>query len=451
MDDVYLIYFLTGILAAITLIPFIGLLRKRNADLFEPIYWASAYFFLLFVIRPICDITLGSHILGDFPFDEKTQFAFIKALFLSIPCFAVFMVGYYSHFGKAAAKVLPPIPRTWSEKKFHFFWPVIVATGLLSYYLLIRFHGGVEYFVSPKRGTLTRAGQGYLRLGVSLILFTFALSATRTIATGKGKVLTFAILLTIILTIGFFSGKKREFLLPILILLVVWHYLKSRIRLRGLVLFTVCVFLTFPIFKAYRRQSLLNLPEAVPAIIQSRPIIKSLISRFYGIDSLTIIIRDTPEVMDYQYGATFAPLAVVWIPRQIWPKKPVVTFGKTFAQTYFRELFGGTGISASSTILGEAYLNFHVAGMLWISLLCGLFIRAVYEYLIHLNFGPPAIFVYSCVFLFLFTFWGSAIPGIISAKFGLHFLSAIVLVILIGKRKHISNLKTVHRTLCEEF
>jgi len=451
MDDVYLTYLLTGILAAITLIPFIGLLRKRNADLFEPIYWASAYFFLLFVIRPFFDITLGSPFLGDFPFDEKTQFAFIKALFLLAPCFLAFLVGYYSHFGKAAAKVLPVIPRTWSEKKFNFFWPVIVAIGLLSYYLLIRFHGGIEYFVSPKRDILTRAGQGYLRLGVSLILFTFALSATRTMATGKGKVPTFAILLTIVLTIGFFSGKKREFLLPILILLVVWHYLKSQIRLRGLALFIVCVFLSFPIFKAYRRQSLLNLPEAIPTIVQSHPVSKSLISRFYGIDSLTIIIRDTPEVMNYQYGATFASLAVVWIPRQIWPEKPIVTFGKTFAQTYFRERFEGTGIAASPTILGEAYINFHFAGMLWISLLCGLFVRGVYEYLIHLNFGPPAVFVYSCVFLFLFKFWESAIAGIISAKFGLYFLSAIVLVILIGKRKHISNLKTVHKTLCEEF
>lgn len=439
MTDVHLTYYLIGILGTITLIPFVGLLRKSNPDLFEPIYWASAYFFLLFVIRPICDITSGSSFLGDFPFDKETLSSFNTALAYLIPCFILFLIGYYSRFGKAAAKLLPRIPRAWDEKKFHLFLPVIMAIGLLSYCLLIRFHGGVEYFISPRREILTRAGQGYLRLGVSLILFTFALSATRTMTTGKGKILVFAVLLTLVLTIGFFSGKKRDFLLSILIVLIICHYMKGRIRLRSLALFIVCVFLTFPIFKAYRKENLLNLPEAIPAIVKSTTISKSLMSRFYGIDSLTLIIRDTPGVMDYQFGATMAPVVVAWIPRRLWPEKPIISFGKVFAETYFRDHFSGTGTSASPTILGEAYINFHVAGMLWISLLCGLFIRTVYEYLIRLNFAPPAVFIYSCTFLFLFKFWESAIAGFITAKFGLYFFTSVILVILIGKKERFRN------------
>lgn len=434
MADIYLTYYLISILGVITLIPLLGLLRKRNPDVFEPIYWASAYFFLLFVIRPIYDIKFGSPFLGDFPFDAKTQIAFNKALLLLIPCFLFFLVGYYSHFGKSVAKDLPRIPRTWDEKRFHLFVPVIIALGFFSYYLLIQFHGGNEYFISSKREILTRAGQGYLRLGVFLILFTFSLSLTRTMTTGKGKFLTYGILLTLTLVIGFFSGKKREFLLPMLILLVSYHYLKKRIRMRSVALFIVCVFLTFPIFKAYRKGNLLNLPEGTLSIFETKSLTKSLMSRFYGIDSLTLIIRDTPEVMDYQFGATMAPVAVAWIPRQLWAEKPIISFGKIFAETYFRDRFSGTGTSASPTILGEAYINFHVAGMLWISLLCGLFIRTVYEYLIRLNFALPAVFIYSCTFLFLFKFWESAIAGIITAKFGLYFMVGMFFVILIGKR-----------------
>jgi len=51
MDDSSISYLLIAILGSLIALPFLNYFMKRNSDLFEPIYWASGYFFLLFVIR----------------------------------------------------------------------------------------------------------------------------------------------------------------------------------------------------------------------------------------------------------------------------------------------------------------------------------------------------------------------------------------------------------------
>ena len=93
--------------------------------------------------------------------------------------------------------------------------------------------------------------------------------------------------------------------------------------------------------------------------------------------------------MDYQYGKTILPVFVAWIPRQLWPQKPIVVFGKIFSETYFFKWFTGTRAAASPTVVGEGYINFNFPGMLLVSFLCGIFLRSSYEYCIKRNFGLP--------------------------------------------------------------
>jgi hypothetical protein len=129
-------------------------------------------------------------------------------------------------------------------------------------------------------------------------------------------------------------------------------------------------------------------------------------SRYTGIDSMTFIVRDTPYVMDYQYGKTVIPLIYSWIPRQLWENKPIISFGKIFGETYYSEFFAGTGIAPSPTILGEAYLNWHLGGMLWTAVLIGIVLRACYEYFTYRK-NAISVFVYGALFPYLFTIWES--------------------------------------------
>ena len=96
---------------------------------------------------------------------------------------------------------------------------------------------------------------------------------------------------------------------------------------------------------------------------------------------------------------------MAWVPRQLWEDKPIVSFGKVFGETYLGEHFAGTGVSASATIVGEGYLNFHVPGMLAAAFLMGLVLRLAYEWLITRNRGGPGVFLYATLFLPLATAW----------------------------------------------
>jgi hypothetical protein len=174
-----------------------------------------------------------------------------------------------------------------------------------------------------------------------------------------------------------------------------------------------------------------------PDSAASEFVIRHGMSRFYGIDSLTLIVRDTPATMDYQYGQTIYPLFVAWIPRQIWEDKPIVSFGKVFAEEYLGDFFAGTGVSGSPTLLGEAYLNWHVIGMLAVAFLSGVLVRTVYLWLVHENFGAPAIFVYSQIFLYLFTFWEASIAGLVAER--LAGFTILLLVVLIAGRGYRSD------------
>jgi hypothetical protein len=435
MSDILLTRFLLVILTFLTMLPLFAYRRRNGGDLFEPIYWASAYFFLLFVLRPIYDLTLGSEILGEPPFNKATASAFNLGLLYLVPCFLVFLIGYYSKFGVALSRTLPALRGSWSTRKFLFFAPMVFGVGLLSWFLLIHYQGGFSYYVSHKHETLTGEGISYLMSGISLVSLIYVVSLTRYLIDRKGGFTTFVILFPTVLIIGFLTGSKGHFLIPLLVTLIAVHYLRKRIRVRHILIFVILVFLSFPIFNVYRSindvSELVDVLEKLGPSVNAELFIRHAMSRYQGIDSLTYVIRDTPDVMSYQLGTTVWPVFIAWVPRQLWPDKPIVSFGKIFGETYFREFFMGTGTAPSVTILGEAYINWHVGGMLWTALFCGVFLRSVYEYLIRRNSTVLSVFVYGAIFPYLFMIWEFDYIWLISIVF-ITVVSALLLVALMG-------------------
>jgi hypothetical protein len=253
----------------------------------------------------------------------------------------------------------------------------------------------------------------------------------------------FGILLPLSLVIGFLSGSKGAFLTPFLMILIALHYLKRRVRIRSILAFSAFVVLVFPIFNAYRQvndvtQLAETLQSGTPLDMES--LVQVGMSRFYGVDAVTYAIRDTPGVMDFQLGRTVWPLTYALVPRQLWPDKPTVSFGKIFAETYFGRFFHGTGIAAAPTVVGEAYIDFHLPGMLLAALWCGFVLRVAYEYFIRLNFGAPAVSAYGAVFLYLFSFWEADIVGLIAYGTGALVLAVLAIVLMGATRKEAARL-----------
>jgi hypothetical protein len=314
--------------------------------------------------------------------------------------------------------------------------PLGIAVGLVSYFALIQYLGGFSHYLSSKEEALTSGGQGYLGLGILVIPVLFMVTLTRVLTTGRGRFICFGIVLPLALLIGFFSGSKGAFLEPFLMLLVALHYLRKRVRMRYFLIFGVFVIAVFPFFNSYRQlHDVSQLPDTLQSSTRfdMESLVRGTMSRFYGIDALTYSVRDTPGVMDFQLGRTVLPVTFVLVPRQVWPDKPTVSFGKVFAETYFVEFFHGTGIAAAPTSLGEGYINFHLPGMLFVALWCGFVLRTMYEYFIQMNRGAPTVTAYGTLFLYLFVFWEMDLIGLLVYSTGALAL-ALLAVALIGER-----------------
>lgn len=441
MEDPFL-YLALAVLTSIAAIPFGLSLLKRARDIFEPIYWASAFFLLLFVVRAVFDLTLGSAFISP-PFDGRTMHAFTLAVLYLIPSLVCFLAGYYSNIGPSLARALPVLPVRWNSERVTLLLPLFIGAGLISQFLLVQYLGGWDSFIDDKQRTLTEPGQGYWAAGVAFIPLAFGIALTRCLVNNNGRILTYLVLLPLVLVLGLISGSKAAFLGPLLAVVVSVHYLRKRVSVGVIGGFVLLAVLSFPLFNVYRQaggidrmvETIDQLPASfsgddLPSEEAGVMFVRTALSRFLGIDSLTYIIRDTPDVMDFQYGRTVLSAVFAWVPRQVWADKPV-GFAQLFGETYLGHIFSGTGTAAAPTLLGEAYLNWHIGGMVVLALLCGVFVRSSYAYLIEQQFGQPAVFLYSALFMHLFTFWERSIDGIVVAT-GTLFCEAVLLILLMG-------------------
>jgi len=116
-------------------------------------------------------------------------------------------------------------------------------------------------------------------------------------------------------------------------------------------------------------------------------------------DAASIVVRDTPSEITPNYGASFARVPWMIVPRRIWPEKPV-TSGHFIIQRYLPHL----RTAYPPTAVGEFYLAggaFAVVlgffGLGWVS-------RVGWEWhLHHHGVGNASIYLGFCAFGFDFT------------------------------------------------
>jgi oligosaccharide repeat unit polymerase len=279
--------------------------------------------------------------------------------------------------------------------------------------------GGFSYFLSNKVETFMTRGTGpFFMLSLLGVIFSaecvyiFYLVSPRRVF-----LITFAVLLVLMVGVGCAVGiKGGGIIFPLFSMLVTYHYLKKRLMIRHLVLFVALIIMVFPIFIAQRATTDISLmvPLACQGYAEPLIMLDIFVGRFMGFDPLVYAIRDTPTVMDYQYGRTMLDMFVAWIPQKLWPNKRVYAFGRVFPQIYFGQ--DENCSTVGPTILGEAYINFHVGGIILVSLISGILFRAVYVGLMERNHGPSGVFVYATILPHLAAFWEYhfvAIPSVV--------------------------------------
>ncbi len=132
--------------------------------------------------------------------------------------------------------------------------------------------------------------------------------------------------------------------------------------------------LLFPVFYAYRALGLLNL-GAIGWYLQNAdmPLLR-VFNRAYGTDSFVLILHRTGDTLPFQWGGSLLDLVTFWIPRALWTAKPD-SFGLQFPALYMPDMHWGAMTYVTTSLPGELYLNFHVAGVLAGSFLLGVAMR----------------------------------------------------------------------------
>jgi hypothetical protein len=184
------------------------------------------------------------------------------------------------------------------------------------------------------------------------------------------KVLIFVIGVPALMVVGFFTGSKTLFLLPVFLFIFLYSARHGGISLSFMLLIFLGVLATIPIADFIRH----NGQAGAPSLFEG---LNSLLSRSYGTDILHVILRHHLDGGKYLMGESFALIAVAWIPRVLWENKPIISFGFYVSETYLPPIFAAQNISAAPTIIGELFANFSFLGFVLLPVIAFFFGRLV--------------------------------------------------------------------------
>lgn len=142
------------------------------------------------------------------------------------------------------------------------------------------------------------------------------------------------------------------------------------------------------------------------------------------------VLNWTPSVVPYRNGATLSYLIYTWIPRFLWVNKPIAQQANIdFALSY--------GIQHPRTInsarfgighLGEAYINFGIAGVLLIFLCLGFLYEAPLQLLSDMKESPAGLAILAAIII-NFVFIGSTIGNVFGSIIQQVFVQSLLLKI----------------------
>ncbi len=402
MSEPSLLHFLLVVsFFAIVTAPLYQYVKRGRRDLFEPVYVGTLVFFLMFWVRSVYVLSAGSDLFGDPPFSPDILRAWNTAWIYLILASAVFFAAYYSNVGRTLAGRLSPLPPGWRYASARRMILLMFVGGATAFYVLVQRYGGWMQFLARRQDAEPTLGIGVA--DVELLRYCVALSALAAFAIAlraKKHLRIFLLLFVIALALGVAAGNRSDILFPLISLLMMDHYLRKPKKLRHFVALGLIAALVISPLVIMFREGMHPAEAWASGALSGRGGLPSFLERFAGMESFARIIRDTPALMDYQYGKTLAFIFVAWVPRYLWVDKPP-SFTQVFSALYLGDVFEPGTVGYAPTIFGEAYVNFHLPGILLVAMVGGWLLRAFYEHLIARKRTVSGIFIYSATLPFL--------------------------------------------------
>jgi oligosaccharide repeat unit polymerase len=247
----------------------------------------------------------------------------------------------------------------------------------------------------------TAEGGLYPMTGLFRLAFMGALISAALVAKHSQFSARFVLLLNIAATgFSFLLTSSKESLFVLLFgLLIVRNYLKKPITGRAVLISLVLAILSYPALVAYRYSGTDMFEDGQPLGAVGAGM---LLERSHQFDSALLILDRVKSFEHLAYGSWLNDIVYFYIPRAIWPNKPMA-FGYRFGEEFEPSIFhmGETG-SETPSLIGELFLNFHIVGVMCGMYLFGRFLKGIYVFLrtgglSPLRTGAYALFVLNAV------------------------------------------------------
>lgn len=309
------------------------------------------------------------------------------------------LIGYALPFASQLASRYRTSSFEWSTRS-----TIVVAFGMVTIGWLLTIAssvlGNVSLFQSGFVATLATAQ--LFGLGMLYVLW----------FRRRSRAALFALLTFVPVSVlfGLLTGSKLQALNPAAIVIMTHIILRRKLAWRWVALSLLALVLIYPLNRFYQ-DYIVGAARTSPLEVLTNPdVVVSGFGRFLSdarvgeyvssgfeasslrldmLGVLSVLVRDTPSRVSYQYGKTFAALLVAPIPRFLWPGKPDNSVGLWITKNYSHGLESHT----APTQVGEFYINFGIAGVIGGLLLLGLILRFVHESLVSRPTVPTTMAV----------------------------------------------------------
>lgn len=361
---------LVSALAGLLTAPLLVRAFRHRLDVFEPITWANAALFVMFVVRPVAHWAYGSYAFRGYDIEQSLN----AALVVAAAGVASIQFGYAIPAGRGIAAGLPAAPA-----ELH------LSSTATAYALGITALGIVGFIVFPP--DLGLAASAYLyNLPILVIPGALLLLAIGLVVRSPTS-----IVLGLLAIIGAFlvfapSGQRLWLLLLLAPALVYAIYLRRGTR-PGPVLVLVVLLTAFPVLAAARdltsRETLGDLVESSARAFLAAP--ETVREFVLGpdtemLDGLALEVQAVPRDLPYHPGHTLASLIAHPIPRALWSEKP------RQAEDLLNEwFFGSVGYQVGNagvaySIFGGLFFDSGLPGVVLGGLACGVLLRVSWEW-----------------------------------------------------------------------
>ena len=225
--------------------------------------------------------------------------------------------------------------------------------------------------------------------GWFLVWYEWAAGRTR----GPARIGAFALMVVETAAVAYLTvGTKYLAIMICIIPCMAFYEAKRRLPLKSMaVVALVTVFVVFPFFNTFRFQAMHSDTNVRLEQTWARATrwdsdtyldasVYAFLTRMTVISSVAAILADTGTAVPYAKGDTLllAPISVL-IPRFVWPEKPVISVGRTFAEKFRMVHAMDTETEIAVSLVGEFYWNFGIPCVVVGMLLIGAAQRWYYE------------------------------------------------------------------------